>query len=214
MGLLAATLAWGNRLSIIRSATRLAEGMDNAPYQFIIGHRPSDLKRFESFVHRTFNFSDLLFFFSALQGIYSKKKGLHGVFTDGFALGQEAPGAIAHFRQTMLSYPHLPRSDKHISDPLNGSAAKRLNMFLRWMVRCDEAGVDFGLWTDISPALLSVPLDVHTGNVARKLGLLTRTQNDQRAVRELDLRLRSFDPEDPVKYDFALFGMGVDGSNI
>lgn len=211
MGLLAATLAWGNRLSIIRSATRLAEGMDNAPYQFISGHRPADLKRLETFVHRTFNFFDLLFFFSALQGIYSEHKGLQGVFSEGFEFGQEAPGAIAHFRQTMLSYPHLPRSAKHLSDPLGGSAAKRLNMYLRWMVRRDEAGVDFGLWTNISPALLSVPLDVHTGNVARKLGLLTRTPNDQRAVRELDLVLRSFDPADPVKYDFALFGMGAMG---
>jgi len=211
IGILAATIAWGNRLSIIRSANRLVETMEGAPHHFLLNHQPGDLKRLENFVHRTFNASDLLFFISALQSIYRDHGGLHEVFTRGFSLGNQAPGAIAHFRKVMLAHDHLPRSAKHISDPMSNSAAKRLNMYLRWMVRKDDAGVDFGLWTNINPALLSIPLDVHTGNVARKLGLLTRIQNDQRAVQELDTVLRSFDPDDPVKYDFALFGMGAMG---
>jgi len=208
IGLLTATIAWGQRPTIIKNAFRMAEMMDQSPHDFILNFERSDLDRTEGFVHRTFNSTDLQFFMYSLQDIYHKG-GLEKVFTAAFKKHQHSAEAIAAFRQEFLSIPHEKRSEKHISDPLKGSSAKRLNMFLRWMVRSNERGVDFGHWKDIDPAWLSVPLDVHTGNMARKLGLLQRKQNDQKAVMELDARLRSFDPKDPVKYDMALFGLGI-----
>lgn len=209
IGLLTATIAWGQRPTIIKNAYRMAEMMDQAPHEFVLNFERSDLERTEGFVHRTFNSTDLRFFILTLRAIYQDNGGLEKVFTSAFIKHQNSAEAIAAFRKEFLSVPHEKRTEKHISDPLKGSSAKRLNMFLRWMVRSKERGVDFGLWKDIDPAWLSVPLDVHTGNMARKLGLLQRKQNDQRAVQELDARLRSFDPKDPVKYDFALFGLGI-----
>jgi len=142
--------------------------------------------------------------------VYSKYGGLENAFISGFQHGDGAGRAIHDVRNTMLLATHAARSEKHLADPLKGSSAKRINMFLRWMVRRDTRGVDFGLWSSIAPANLSVPLDVHTGNTARALGLLQRTANDWKAVCELDDALRSFDSNDPVKYDYALFGLGVD----
>ena len=207
-GLLTATIAWGNRKSIIQSATRMMELLDSAPYEFTMGYHEKDLKGLQSFVHRTFNGTDLAYFISALQHIYKAHGGLETVF---FRFGQpdSLQPAISSFKKVFFELPHPERSTKHVSDPAKGSAAKRLNMFLRWMVRDNRSGVDFGLWKSLSPSQLSCPLDVHSGRVARKLGLLKRKQNDARAVIELDTSLRSLDPDDPVKYDFALFGLGV-----
>jgi len=207
-GFLTATIAWGNRVSIIRSAHKMMDLMGNSPYDFVLNHREKHLEKFDGFVHRTFSSTDFLYFIYALRYLYQKKDGLEGVFAKHQS-ATSLQAAIHHLKKEFFALPHPARTLKHLPDPLKGSAAKRINMFLRWMVRSDHAGVDFGLWKTISPSKLSCPLDVHTGTIARKLGLLKRKQNDARAVFELDLVLRSFDPEDPVKYDFALFGLGV-----
>ena len=207
-GFLAATIAWGNRVSIIKSAHKMMDLMGNSPYDFVLNHREKHLEKFDGFVHRTFSSTDFLYFIYALKYFYQKKDGLEGVFAKNQS-ATSLQAAIHHLKKEFFSLPHPARTLKHLPDPLKGSAAKRINMFLRWMVRNDQAGVDFGLWKTVSPSKLSCPLDVHTGTVARKLGLLKRLQNDARAVHELDLVLRSFDPEDPVKYDFALFGLGA-----
>lgn len=207
-GFLTATIAWGNRKSIINNATRMMELLDEAPHDFVMGHGPGDLKRLLPFVHRTFNGGDLVYFVESLGNIYRVHGGLEALFTKNQGV-DSMQGTISKFKEVFFELPHLARCTKHLSDPLKGSAAKRINMFLRWMVRQDGNGVDLGLWEGISPAKLSCPLDVHSGNVARKLGLLTRGQNDAKALMELDKGLRSMDREDPVKYDFALFGLGV-----
>jgi len=207
-GFLAATIAWGNRTMIIRNSRRMMDLMGNAPYDFVMMHTDEDLLRLDGFVHRTYNSEDLKCFVKGLKYIYQHHGGLEAVFAK-FQQPQILQPAIHEFKKLFFGVDHPKRSHKHISDPLNNSAAKRINMFLRWMVRSDSRGVDFGIWKNISPAILSCPLDVHSGNVARKLGLLQRKQNDAKAVAALDSRLRLLDPTDPVKYDFALFGLGV-----
>ena len=206
-GLLTAIIAWGNRTSILNSARKMMELLDHDPYSFVCGHSPKDLKALDGFVHRTFQTTDLQFMIRALQQAYSIEVSLENFFI-GSAESSMAE-RIHQFRAFMLQTPHEKRSEKHLADPLKGSAAKRIHMFLRWMVRSNTQGVDFGIWKQISTAELSCPLDVHSGNVARKLGLLKRHQNDAKAVAELDQSLRRIDPKDPVKYDFALFGLGV-----
>ena len=205
-GFLTATIAWGNRVSILKSAEKMMDIMEGAPHDFVLHHKTKDLNNFRGFVHRTFNDQDIQYFIRSLSNIYKRHGGLEGVFSDGEIQIQER---IHRFKQIFFKLNHLPRTQKHVSDPLRGSAAKRINMFLRWMVRSNEKGVDFGLWKKISPSMLSIPLDVHTGNVARKLKLLKRKQNDAKALQSLDISLRKFDPDDPVKYDFALFGLGA-----
>lgn len=207
-GFLTATIAWGNRKSIIKNAERMMELMDYAPHDFILDHQANDLDRFQGFVHRTFNETDLTYFIGSLKNIYLNHGGLESVFSKKNP-DNSLQTAISHFKTRFFELPHQTRTTKHISDPLKGSAAKRINMFLRWMVRNNDTRVDLGLWNNILPAQLSCPLDVHSGNVARKLGLIKRKQNDGKALAELDLNLRKLDPEDPVKYDFALFGLGV-----
>lgn len=207
-GFLTATIAWGNRKSIIKNAERIMELLDNAPHDFVLNHQASDLDRFQGFVHRTFNESDLAYFIGSLKNIYHNHGGLESVFSKANP-DNSLQTAISRFKALFFELPHQTRTTKHISDPLKGSAAKRINMFLRWMVRNNHTGVDLGLWDRIAPSQLSCPLDVHSGNVARKLGLINRKQNDGKALAELDLNLRKLDPEDPVKYDFALFGLGV-----
>lgn len=207
-GFLTATISWGNRTSILNSANRMMGMMNHAPFDFIMHHRPADLKRLKGFVHRTFNGDDLEAFVVLLKCLYRDGKGLEGHFAAHQQAGTLQP-AIHRLKSEFIACGIPDRTKKHLPDPLAGSAAKRINMFLRWMVRRDDQGVDFGLWKSVSPALLSCPLDVHSGNVARKLGLLQRKQNDARAVHELDGVLRQFDPADPVKYDFALFGLGA-----
>lgn len=204
---LTATIAWGQRKSILQNARRLMQLMDQAPAQFIRQHQAGDREALRGFVHRTFQYADLEFFLRALQHLYRSGGGLQAAFS-----GAPEEGAmlrISRFREKFLALPHLPRSEKHLANPQTGSSAKRLNMFLRWMVRSSAAGVDFGLWQDWRPGQLSCPLDVHSGRVARALGLLERAANDARAVAELDQALRQLDPHDPVRFDFALFGLGV-----
>jgi uncharacterized protein (TIGR02757 family) len=207
-GFLTATIAWGNRKSIINNAHKLMALMDHAPYDFVKNHQEDDLEKLQHFVHRTFNGQDLIQFVKSLKHIYQNLGGLEDVFTTNIDKKSIQP-AISKFKESFFEIPHEVRTMKHISDPLKGSAAKRINMYLRWMVRDNKTGVDFGLWKDIPTSILSCPLDVHSGNVARKLGLLRRKQNDAKALAELDQSLRKLDPMDPVKYDFALFGLGV-----
>lgn len=206
-GFLAATIAWGNRKMIINNAQKMMDYMGNSPFDFVMNHSEKDLESLQSFVHRTFNGTDFQFFIKSLQNIYLNHHGLEAVFTpkSDFNSIQEQ---ISVFKKVFFETQHPIRTTKHISDPMNNSAAKRLNMYLRWMCRKDNCGVDFGIW-NISPSKLSCPLDVHSGNVARKLGLLTRKQNDSKALLELDNNLRLLDANDPVKYDIALFGLGV-----
>ena len=205
-----ATIAWGQRTTIIRNARRLMQLMDDSPYEFITAAEPSDLTRFSSFVHRTFNGDDVMFFVRSLQNIYRNHGGLETIFSQ-VVNGTSADGkeGLQNFRQVFLSIPFPPHTSRHVADIAAGSAAKRLNMLLRWMVRKDKRGVDFGIWKSVGMHQLFCPLDVHSGRVARKLGLLVRKQNDWKAVEELTAALRTFDPADPVKYDFALFGLGV-----
>ncbi|MDN3723995.1 TIGR02757 family protein [Aequorivita sp. SDUM287046] len=207
-GFLVATIAWGNRKSIINNGNKLMGLMGNSPYDFVMDFSEKNSGILSNFVHRTFNAADLIYFIKALQNIYQNHGGLEKVFAN-HTNEDSLQTAIHHFKKIFFELPHLSRSEKHISDPLKNSAAKRINMFLRWMVRNDAKGVDFGLWQSISPSQLSCPLDVHSGNVARKLKLLIRKQNDAKALAELDLSLRKFDARDPVKYDFALFGLGA-----
>ena len=208
-GFLAATLAWGQRPTIIRNALKLVSLMNNNPIEFLFHTPEDDWHGFSDFKHRTFNGTDCVYFLKALRNIYQNHGGLEQVFTRGFQADDNIYSALAYFRKVFFELEHEHRTEKHVSDVEKGTAAKRLNMYLRWMVRSDKAGVDFGLWKQIPASALMLPLDVHTGNVARKLGLLTRTQNDWCAVEEITAKLRAFDPKDPVKYDFALFGLGV-----
>ena len=207
-GFFAATIAWGNRKSILTNATKLMERMDHAPHDFILNHSKADLDVLNGFVHRTFQEADVKYFAQRLQQIYREFGSLEKVFipNDGATYMHDV---LIDFHNLFFAVPHQKRTIKHVANPAKKSAAKRLHMFLRWMVRNDNAGVDLGIWKNISPRLLSCPLDVHSGNVARALGLLKRNQNDLAAVQELDKTLRILDPHDPVKYDFALFGLGV-----
>ena len=207
-GFLSATIAWGNRKMIISNAKKLMELMGNAPFDFVMSHTKKDLDTLQQFVHRTFNGEDCKTFIIALQNIYQNHQGLEAVFAQN-QTDQSMQESISKFKSLFFEIPHSYRTQKHISDPLNNSAAKRLNMWLRWNCRQDQKGVDLGIWKSIPSSKLSCPLDVHSGNVARKLGLLTRKQNDGKALSELDANLRLLDPQDPVKYDFALFGLGV-----
>ncbi len=207
-GFLAATISWGNRKMILRNAKRMMELVDHSPYEFIMNSSNKDLEMIKGFVHRTFNSVDLIYFLKALQNIYRNKGGLENIFKT-FQTSDSLQPAIHKFHKIFFELSHEKRTERHIPDPFKGSAAKKLNMYLRWMIRNDNRGVDFGLWKSISPSILSCPLDIHSGEVARKLGLLTRKVNDAKAVIELDYSLRKMDKEDPVKYDFALFGLGV-----
>lgn len=207
-GFLSATIAWGNRKMIIKNSHRMIQLMGNSPYDFVMSHQDYQLEELQNFVHRTFNGQDFISFIKGLQHIYKNHEGLENVFHQ-HREDHSMQKSIHEFKKLFFEIEHQYRTQKHISDPLNNSAAKRINMFLRWMIRQDNKGVDLGIWKKISPSLLSCPLDVHSGNVARKLGLLTRKQNDAKALFELDTRLRELDANDPVKYDFALFGLGV-----
>lgn len=207
-GFLTATIAWGNRKSIINNGKKLIDIMGNSPYDFVMNFNQSEEEKLTGFVHRTFNDLDLTYFFYALQNIYRNHGGIENIFNI-YSEEKNLQSAIHNFKKIFFELPHLKRTEKHVSDPQKNSAAKRINMFLRWMVRNDNCGVDFGIWKNLTPSQLSCPLDIHSGNVARKLKLLSRKQNDAKALIELDSSLRNMDPKDPVKYDFALFGLGV-----
>ena len=206
---LTATIAWGNRSVIIRNATILMKLLDYNPYRFLLSSTEDDLSRLRDFRHRTFNETDCQYFIRSLQNIYLKHGGLEAVFQAGYNLNGTIRSAMEFFRTVFFEIPGPSRTRKHISDVTKGAAAKRLNMFLRWMVRNDISGVDFGIWKNIPSSALMLPLDVHTGNVARKIGLLSRKTDDWQAVEEVTGNLKQFDPSDPVKYDFALFGLGI-----
>lgn len=210
-GFFAAMLAWGQRPMIIKKSLDLLQRMDNAPYDFVLHHSDEDLKPLLGFKHRTFNATDLLYFVAFFRWFYSR----HTSLEEAFLPAKQTPGhfveaAISRFHELFFSLPDSPqRTRKHVATPQRKSACKRINMYLRWMVRSAEKGVDFGLWRKIRAADLVCPCDVHVGNVARRVGFITRKQNDWRTATELTNHLRRMDPSDPVKYDFALFGLGV-----
>ena len=203
---LSATIAWGRRPMIMKNARKMMQILDNSPHDFIVNASEKEINKSLDFCHRTFQGVDFQTFIYALRNIYQNHKGLEACF---YTEKEDMSEGISNFKKTFFSIDHLARSQKHVSDPLKGSASKRLIMFLRWMVRTNQEGVDFGIWKTLNSSQLSCPLDVHTANVARKLGLVTRKANDWKTVKELDQYLRSFCKEDPAKYDFALFGLGV-----
>jgi uncharacterized protein (TIGR02757 family) len=236
-GLFAAIFSWGNRTTIIQKSGELMKGMDDAPFDFIRNHQPADLKRFLDFRHRTFNTTDLLYFIRFLKFHYGQSDSLETAFLPGFP-AQQKPGprsasaaeknrpaprevippaeneivkdALNLFYKRFFSLAEAPhRTQKHIASPEKNSTCKRLNMYLRWMVRKDQRGVDFGIWKKITPADLICPVDLHVARVARRFGLISRTQTDWQTAMELTIALRAMDKKDPVKFDFALFGLGV-----
>jgi uncharacterized protein (TIGR02757 family) len=210
-GLLASTIAWGNRKAIVGSAGRMMEYLDNRPYDFTVNASAAELQRLDAFVHRTFNGRDLTDFILALRQFYVDGATLGSFFEGEWARTGDMRRVLLEFRLRFFCGAHNPHCEKHVSSIDKGAACKRLNMYLRWMVRRDSRGVDFGLWTGIPASALYLPLDVHSGNMSRALGLLTRRQNDWKAVEEVTASLRTLDPADPIRFDFALFGAGIDG---
>lgn len=208
-GFLAATIAWGNRKMIIKNSWRMMEILDNDPYDFIMNAKQSDFDNIEKFVHRTFQHVDFIFFLKSLQNIYKNKGGLEEVFFNGYKENNSVKDAIANFRKEFFELSHPARTQKHVANVTKNSAAKRINLFLMWLVRKDNIGVHFGLWNKFNPADLMLPLDVHTAKMSRALNLLTRSQNDWKAVVELTNNLKKFDTNDPTKYDFAIFGLDL-----
>jgi len=202
---LTATISWGNRVSILKSAQNIMQLMDHAPFDFTINHTDNDLKKITGFVHRTFNATDLLGFIACLNNIYKNHGGLESVFSQC----KELELNLEQLPKVFFSIDVPERSKKHLANICKGSAAKKINMFLRWMVRKDDNGVDFGIWKSIKSSQLFLPLDVHSGRVARELGLLNRKQNDWKSVVEVTEKLRAFDKNDPIKYDYALFGISA-----
>jgi uncharacterized protein (TIGR02757 family) len=209
-GFFAAMLAWGQRVTIIRKCRELMALMDDDPYSFIVGHRSADLKRFKDFKHRTFNNTDTLYFIEALRSIYKQYGSMEAAFNVQPA-DETIENGLIHFHHRFFSLEDFPkRTKKHLPTPERKSTCKRLVMYLRWMVRNDKRGVDFGIWKTISPSQLICPCDLHVDRVARKLKLIKRKQTDWQTALELTANLRKFDPADPVKYDFALFGLGIE----
>ena len=213
IGFWTAILSWGLRKTIIRKAQELCDLMDHAPYDFIINHKEKDRTRFLKFKHRTFNATDTIYFLSFLQAFYRENNSLESLFYNSGS--KNLYEGLSQFRSNFFNLPDAPlRTRKHIANPSTGSTCKRINMFLRWMVRDDPQGVDFGIWKKIKAYQLYIPLDVHVEKQARKLGLIQRKQRDWKTVIELTDRLKQLDPKDPVKYDFALFGLGIDPVNV
>ncbi|MVT06899.1 TIGR02757 family protein [Chitinophaga tropicalis] len=209
-GLFAALLAWGNRTTIINKCTELLQLMDNAPYDFIRNHAPKDRMKLLNFRHRTFNGIDLMYFAEYLQQYYNDVTSLEFAFSGHLTPEDDTvEKALIGFHHMFFLPEHPERTRKHISTPAKNSACKRLNMYLRWMVRKDENGVDFGVWRHIQPSQLVCPVDVHVGRVAARLGLIDDAKSDWRTALALTGKLRQLDPLDPAKYDFALFGLGV-----
>ena len=211
IGFWVAMLAWGQRKTIIKSGERLLELMDQSPHDFVLNHSEQDLKSFEHFVHRTFQPTDALYFIEFFKHYYQEHDSLEQAFSKHIQPTDETiEHGLVGFSETFFNLPFAPqRTKKHVPNPKRKSTCKRLNMFLRWMVRQDDRGVDFGVWKSIKPAQLLIPYDVHVERSAKQLGLVQRKQRDWKAVLELTSNLRKMDPTDPVKYDFALFGLGV-----
>ena len=213
-GFFAAILAWGQRATIIKKCKELMQMMDNAPHDFIKNHSTEDLKPFLLFKHRTFNATDALYFIHFLKNFYKENESLENAFVSEISENQDnnkVKLALTYFHHLFFSLEDSPsRTRKHVATPASHSACKRLNMYLRWLVRKDGQGVDFGLWHKLSPADLICPLDLHVERIARKIGFITRKQTDWQTAMELTENLRRLDSEDPVKYDFALFGLGLE----
>lgn len=210
MGFWAATLAWGNRTTIIKKCKELIQLMDDSPYEFVLHHQESDLKKLLNFKHRTFNATDTLYFIHFFQHYYQNHDSLEEIFVAGIKPQENVENGIAHFHNTFFSLPDFPeRTKKHVATPQRNSACKRINMFLRWMVRKDDKGVDFGIWENIKSSQLVCPCDVHVERIARILGLITNKQLNWKTAIELTENLQLFSAEDPVQYDFALFGLGA-----
>ncbi len=210
-GFLAATIAWGNRKAIVKSARRMMEYMDSQPFDFTLNASAEELARLEKYVHRTFNGGDFISFVLALRNLIKCYGGVGEFFEQTWERTGDMRKVLSEFRSCFFDIDHERRCEKHVSSIDKGASCKRLNMYLRWMVRDDGRGVDFGMWKRIPSSALYLPLDVHSGNMGRALGLLSRMQSDWKAVEEITASLREFDPSDPVKYDFALFGAGVSG---
>jgi uncharacterized protein (TIGR02757 family) len=220
-GFFSAIFSWGKRVSIIQKSKELMRRMDMSPHDFILHSKGPHLKKLKGFKHRTFNEDDLFYFMEFLREHYKKYDSLEKAFTpslpperrlvrkDSFGGGEVVEEALDHFKKYFFSFEHLKRTEKHISSPVQKSTCKRLNMFLRWMVRKDKKGVDFGIWSKITPSQLICPIDVHVARVAKRIGILKRKQIDWLAAVEVTNYLRTLDKNDPVKYDFALFGLGV-----
>ncbi len=206
---LTSIIAWGNRKMIINNANKMMALLDNNPIDFIKNATAKDIDNLTNFKHRTFNEIDFRFFISSLQNIYKNHGGLENVFANGYNTNLTVKNAIIHFREIFFSIPFPERTTKHIANVQKNSAAKRINMFLMWLVRNDNMGVHFGIWKKIPASALMLPIDVHTGNSARNLGLTTRKQNDWKTVEEVTNKLRKLDQNDPIKYDFALFGLDI-----
>lgn len=210
-GFLASTIAWGNRKAIVKSAHRMMHYMDNAPAEFVREASDEELCRLQSYVHRTFNGQDFIDFVRSIRHIYDGWGGIGRFFEGRYAETRDMARVLSDFRREFFAVDHNTHCEKHLSSIDKGAACKRLNMYIRWFVRHDERGVDFGLWRTIPMSELYLPLDVHTGNMGRALGLLKRRQSDWKATVEITESLREFDPSDPVRYDFSLFGAGIDG---
>ena len=210
-GFLAAAIAWGNRKAIVKSARRMVEMMDNAPFDFTMNASDEDLRPLLRYVHRTFNGQDFTDFILALRGLCRKWGSVGEAMQGLYEREGSMPKVLAEFRKEFFEAEHSYHCEKHLSSIAKGASCKRLNMYLRWFVRQDERGVDFGLWRKIPMSALYLPLDLHTGNMGRALGLLNRTANDWKAVEEVTSALRQHDANDPVKYDYALFGAGIEG---
>jgi uncharacterized protein (TIGR02757 family) len=206
---LTAIIAWGRRDQIIQNARKLMEWMDYSPHKFVTDHTKKDLEVYKKYYYRTFNGEDCVFFLESLQNLYKNHNGLEGVFCTIHCDVTNTKEVIENFRNLFFSLPHLKRTEKHVSDPSRNSSCKRLNLFLRWMIRKDSGGVDFGIWDHLKPNQLVCPLDVHTSRIGRKLGLISLKQDNWKAAIELTNNLKRFDPIDPVKYDYALFGLGI-----
>lgn len=213
-GLLASTIAWGNRKAIVKSANRMMEYLGREPYNFVMNASAHDVESLKTFVHRTFSGEDFAAFILMMRGICQRYGSIGGFFESSYAQSKDIRAVLALFRTEFLSTEHNPHADKHISSIVKGAACKRLCMYLRWMVRKDANGVDFGIWDSIPASALYLPLDVHSGNIGRKLGLLKRKQNDWKAVEEITANLCLLDPSDPTRFDFALFGAGINGDEL
>ena len=213
-GLLASTIAWGNRKAIVKSANRMMEYLGREPYNFVMNASSHDVENLKTFVHHTFSGEDFAAFILMMRGICQKYGSIGGFFESSYAQSKDIREVLAQFRTEFLSTEHNSHADKHISSIVKGAACKRLCMYLRWMVRKDANGVDFGLWSSIPASALYLPLDVHSGNIGRRLGLLKRKQNDWKAVEEITANLRLLDPSDPTRFDFALFGVGINHADL
>jgi len=206
---LASTIAWGQRKSIINNSNKMMEIMENNPIEYLKNVTDKEIEQIKGITHRTFNSEDFKYFVKSLKNIYLNHGGLKSVFEKGFNHSNTIKDAIIYFRTIFFEQPYPEKTGRHIANVEKNSAAKRINMFLMWLVRKDKEGVHFGIWNNIPTSALMLPIDVHTGNTARALGLLTRTQTDWKAVEEVTESLREFDKNDPVKYDFSLFGIDL-----